>query len=465
MNATDENVFNFGDDLIFNVGRTGELLQANPPGLSALGLSEAGMNGRNLCEWILVTSREDWDTCLEAACAGVAINGANLTLQTSADPELMVEASLHPNASKIVVCLRCLNDQQKVRQALRESEARFRTVLTAIPDLLIVFDLDGRYRQIYTSDADSLLLPAESLEGKCLHDVVSQEEAERGLQRIREVIETQQPRFFEHMLEIRGRLKWYSVKVVPFGSSHDPCVLWVSRDVTAMIEARQQRERDALLLRDLLELEQKARDVVAYEIHDGFVQYAIGTQMWLESGMEMLPEDLPTGESIRDAFDTARDSIERAIADARAMIRDLRPVSMEDHELADGLQQLVDLMQKRSTAPIQFACYHAFPKLLPLLETQIFRIVQESLMNVIRHSQATAVSVTVAVDGESLLLTVVDNGCGFDPGKIPAGHYGIEGILRRCEVFGGTGEIQSAPGEGTKITIRMPVLQPEEQST
>jgi len=449
-------------DLILTIQSSGELRSANPPALAVLELGAEEINGHNLRDWILRDSHDEWQNCLEAAEAGVPVEGANLTLKTERDPAMMVEAKLQPWGDSIVVHLRSLNEQQRIRQALHESETQLRTVLTALPDLLMVFDWDGRYRQIYTAETNDLVATVDEMLGRLLHEVIDKEAADRGLQRIQQVIETQQPQHFEQNLIIRGEPRWFSVKVVPFGTARDPRVLWVSRDATALVEARRQQERDAELLRGLLELEQKARDVVAYEIHDGFVQYAVGTQMWLQSGLEQIPD---ADREARDAFETALDSIQQAIADARRMIRDLRPVTDNaemDSSLIDGMRQLIDVMQKKSTIPIELVCHAIPPRLLPLLETQIIRIVQESLNNVLQHSGATRAKVELSVSIEELSIIISDNGQGFDPDKIPPGHYGIEGILRRIRVFGGRGEIDSQPDGGTKIRLFMPLLKPDQ---
>lgn len=458
MQIHDQTFLDFGHDLILTIMPTGELMLANAPALAALSLAESDLDGRNIREWVTLDSREEWDTCLEAAEAGVSINGANITLQTDNDPTMMVEANLKPSDNHIVVYLRSLTEQQRVRQALEESESRLRTVLRSMPDLIMVFDQSGRYRQIYTSEVDVLVSAPENMIGKTLHEVISKNDADTGMQRLRQVIETQQPLQFEYELVIEGRKKWFSAKAVPFGTVRDPRVLWVARDVTTLVKARQQKDRDNQLIRGLLELEQKARDVVAYEIHDGFVQYAVGTQMWLQSGIEQLGDVDP---EVRDAFENSLDSIEQAVADARAMIRDLRPTGIDGEGLEDGLRSLVDVMQAKSTVPIEFVCDCKPPLLLRLLETQIFRMAQESLNNVIRHSKATRAEVKLSLSEESLLLEIQDDGCGFDTEKIPSGHYGIEGILRRTNVFGGEGKITSKPGEGTLISIRMPLLKPE----
>ena len=135
---------------------------------------------------------------------------------------------------------------------------------------------------------------------------------------IQQVVETQTPCTTEYQLNLQGEQRWFNAHVVPFDSSPlDPSVLWVSRDITDLVLARQKMQADQELLRSLLELEMQAREVVAYEIHDGFVQHAVGTQMWLQALHNLV--DLED-EKIAHAMDVAMDSIAQGVADARAMI-------------------------------------------------------------------------------------------------------------------------------------------------
>jgi signal transduction histidine kinase len=81
------------------------------------------------------------------------------------------------------------------------------------------------------------------------------------------------------------------------------------------------------------------------------------------------------------------------------------------------------------------------------------RIAQESLNNVVKHADATEVSITLDCDRNGVVLRVRDNGCGFDPSTIPAGHLGLSIMAERIETLGGTLLIDSKPGDGTQIVV------------
>jgi len=118
-------------------------------------------------------------------------------------------------------------------------------------------------------------------------------------------------------------------------------------------------------------------------------------------------------------------------------------------------------MQKKTGIPLRFLCDQPPPLMLDLLEAQVFRIVQESLNNVIRHSKATEATVWLHGQEDKLHVEITDNGTGFDPQAVPSGRYGIEGISRRASVFGGKCELDSEAGLGTRIRISFPVIPPD----
>jgi len=106
------------------------------------------------------------------------------------------------------------------------------------------------------------------------------------------------------------------------------------------------------------------------------------------------------------------------------------------------------------------------PRLPPEMETALFRICQETMSNVARHAQASAVLIQVGVEGGELHVEIEDDGKGFDPGaqaKRERRPWGLMGIRERAEIFGGTARIDSSPGQGTRVEVRLPVPLPEKE--
>jgi signal transduction histidine kinase len=126
--------------------------------------------------------------------------------------------------------------------------------------------------------------------------------------------------------------------------------------------------------------------------------------------------------------------------------------------IVSALEWLVEQFRKDNEASCQL---HVDESRIQLDETraiELFRIVQESLTNVRRHAHATRVDIALATDGQHYVLEVRDNGCGFDPRQQKRQSFGIVGIRERALKLDGTADIDSAPGRGTRLRVRFPVI-------
>ena len=117
------------------------------------------------------------------------------------------------------------------------------------------------------------------------------------------------------------------------------------------------------------------------------------------------------------------------------------------------------LIHEASQRPTKILFDHAVDaaRFEPLLEGAMFRIVQEALANVLRHSQAPVAQVTLLQSPDRLSLIVEDWGIGFDPRQIVGRQFGLHGIRERARLFGGTTRIDSTPGQGTRISVELPL--------
>ncbi len=137
-------------------------------------------------------------------------------------------------------------------QKLRETEGRFRSVLSALPDVILVMSAKGEYRHIYTARPALLVEPVENLVGQSIHTRMPEPARSHAQAVIDRTIETGEMQTLDYPLTIRGEEKWFTARVVPFGSADDPCVLWVARDRTkqqhaeAVIREREEQLRSII---------------------------------------------------------------------------------------------------------------------------------------------------------------------------------------------------------------------------
>lgn len=191
----------------------------------------------------------------------------------------------------------------------------------------------------------------------------------------------------------------------------------------------------------------------ARELHDQTLQTLGGLRVLLASAVRRGEPDL-NEEAMRQAIE----DIEIETANLRAIIADLRPSMLDDLGLAPALEALVDRRRENGlaiSADITLPDGSGRgPQLPPALETTIYRLVQESLSNVIKHAGADTCHVSVGLGGGEVHVTVADNGRGYDPAKRSPG-FGIPGMRERVYLAGGLLKLDSSPG-GTAVRATFP---------
>ena len=198
------------------------------------------------------------------------------------------------------------------------------------------------------------------------------------------------------------------------------------------------------------------RNRIAREIHDTLAQGFAGVSVQLELTAHLLAQS-QVGEA-RQQVDRTRDLVKEGLADARRSIWDLRATGAE----ATLPVRLTRLVEQSATEPLKAAANISgtYRALAPALENEVLRIAQEALTNVVRHSHATRVTVDLRYHPSELMLTIVDNGIGFQLTEVTLrskGHFGLQGMRERAEQIAGALNIESSPQGGTKIMLRVPL--------
>jgi signal transduction histidine kinase len=214
-----------------------------------------------------------------------------------------------------------------------------------------------------------------------------------------------------------------------------------------------------VLSRRLVEVQEAERHHLARELHDeiGQVLSAIGLNLHIV-------------KSVCDAaaFPRIEDSIrivDQATAQVRALSLDLRPAMLDDLGLTATLRWLVDREAQRAGLVAHINVRSSGAPLPPDVAVAAFRMVQESLTNVVRHARARNVWVELRQRDDELDLAIRDDGVGFDPdsacNRATRGEsFGLLGIQERAALLGGRADIRSRPGHGTKIRVWLPIESP-----
>jgi two-component system, NarL family, sensor kinase len=197
------------------------------------------------------------------------------------------------------------------------------------------------------------------------------------------------------------------------------------------------------------------RNRLAREIHDTLAQGLTGIALQLETADALLESETSppkVQKVIQQALEQARANLE----EARRSVLDLRAAPLEGRGLAEALEKHMSGLQQTSSPKLKFTAT-GFNRPLPVrLETGLYRIALEALANAIEHAHASQILVELATGPGEIRLTVSDNGQGFDPDQIPHGRYGLLGLNERARLLGGSLQIHSQPGAGTRVEVRLP---------
>lgn len=218
----------------------------------------------------------------------------------------------------------------------------------------------------------------------------------------------------------------------------------------AQLERKQAAQQ--VFARQLLESQEGERKRIAAELHDSLAQNLLVIKNRAQFQAMTLAH-----EQARLQFMEISDAVSQTLEEVRTISYDLRPPHLDQLGLRTALVAMIEKVCASST--IQFT--HAVDELdgifQPGDEITLYRIVQECLNNILKHSGATKVALNIVVDAGELALTIRDNGRGFtlDEETRRRAGLGLQGIAERVRILGGTHAIKSAPGQGTTVMLRI----------
>jgi PAS domain S-box-containing protein len=406
-------------------------------------------------------------------------------------PVLYSAATLDDDPSRAVAVVFDITLRQEARRQLAASEHRFRVFMDNSPAVAFIKDAESRriyfnrhYRQTFQTGVDDLL-------GKSDFDLFPADVAHRLHATDRKVLESRQAiRTVEEVPTPDGVMRHWLVIKFPIEETpgqwfvggvavditeqkqaeealrrtRDELEIHVSQRTASLVainiqlqeEISQRQQVEATLRREreflehLLSLSESDRKLVAYEIHDGLVQYVTASLMHLDSFVQLLPPEVP-----RENLDVARALLSNALGEARRLISGLRPPILDESGVVAAIDYLV--REQAGECHVEFVHDVRTPRYSPLVESALFRICQEAMTNIRKHSRATQATIELTEEERRVRLVVRDNGVGFDPAAVRKQTFGLQGMRERTRLLGGEAIIESAPGSGTQITVSLPL--------
>jgi PAS domain S-box-containing protein len=409
--------------------------------------------GAQLPALIVLSGLDDEDVALQAVQAGAE----DYLVKGEVDGRLLARA------------LRQAHDELEARVVertaeLRRREQEFRTLAENAPDMVIRYDTHCRRSYVNPAFERETGIPASA----ALYmepDKVAQWQSDMPMEDyksiLRQVMEfgAGTEVFVRNMAGPEGA-RDYAFNLVPERNADGQVVgvLAIGRNITALKESERRLSESQQQLRQLATrseaVREEERKYLTREIHDELGQYLSALRL----GVSVLEMQFGSANpALAERTRALTGLVDSTIQVVRDIVGRLRPGAL-DMGIVSALEWLVEQFRKDNEASCQL---HVDESRIQLDETraiELFRIVQESLTNVRRHAHATRVDIALATDGQHYVLEVRDNGCGFDPRQQKRQSFGIVGIRERALKLDGTADIDSAPGRGTRLRVRFPVI-------
>jgi PAS domain S-box-containing protein len=363
-----------------------------------------------------------------------------------------------PASDQLIAAARDITEQKQQAESLRVSEERLRLVMEATNDA--IWDLDLVRGTVWWNETYVTCFghrpqeTATSIDWWIEH--IHPEDRERVLASYEEAVHGDALRWLcEYRYSRTDGTYAYVLDraLITRDQQGRPLrVLGAMQDTTARKQAEEDLRAQAETIRHLFYIQERERKLVSYDIHDGLAQMLVGASMHVEAACGN-PSDCA------GSLEVASEILRKSIAESRRLINDLRPIIIDERGISDSIQHLIADYARHSDCEFDCAIDIQHSHIEPVFDGVVFRIVQESVANALRHGRATEIAVRIQQQGEDLTLEIRDNGIGFDLKQVPADRFGLRAIPERAKIFGGRAQIESELGQGTTVRVWLKIPQ------
>ncbi|MBT9177387.1 MAG: Signal transduction histidine-protein kinase/phosphatase DegS [Firmicutes bacterium] len=231
------------------------------------------------------------------------------------------------------------------------------------------------------------------------------------------------------------------------------------KELSGQLDTMQQRQWLGLRI---IRAQEEERRRLARDMHDGPAQMLANVVLRAEICERLLDADLA---QVRGELRSLKEVVCGSIKDIRRVIVDLRPMALDDLGLVPALKRYISDVKEQRRLLVELSVQGLERRMPSAVEVAGFRIVQEGLNNVLKHARAAKVQVKIEFGEDTLLISITDDGQGFavDEALTERGeHFGLLSMRERVQLLEGTCQIESAPGRGASIMVRLPILQNSE---
>ncbi len=460
-----ESIFDAISDWVSLIDLDRKVLRSNLAGERFLGLPMSEISGQSCCA-LIHGSQDTINDCPfkkmlktgKREMIEVALKDESVWLQVIVDPvtddDGMVTSAVH--------IVRDITIQKNIEKSLKESEERYRTVVDTAEEGVWVIDKEARTVFANRKMAQMLGYSVDEIKGRSLFEFMDDE-----MQKIAEINFEKRQKGIVEQHDFRftrkdGGIFWAIISTNPLydndgnftGALAMVTDITVRKQMADTIEASREKLRALAVHMESVREEERTR--IAREIHDELGQALTCIKIDLSEIKNELETEQPDSVAAAGKTRAILNYIDETISTVRKISAELRPGVLDDLGIAAAIQWLSQDFQKRTGISCNLRRIEsAEPD--KNVATAFFRILQESLTNVARHSGATLVTIDFFPEDGNLVLSVRDNGKGFKEDTLDkSSSLGLLGIKERVLQFGGGADITSRPGKGTRVIVRIP---------
>jgi len=332
---------------------------------------------------------------------------------------------------------RIISQQLQTEASLKE---RYEELFENASDIMFTNDLSGRITSINQTGQRLLQRPREAILGKNLTHFLAEEQRQSARQWFEQVTQGADlpPTEWEFMNASGQRLRLELSARLVTQAGRNAEVESVARDIT-------ERKR---LEREILEISNREQRRIGHDLHDGVCQQLAAIAYRMDIVADQLQE-----KRVAEASEVERIGglVNETITQTRRVAGGLFPVRLEENGLVSAIEEFAANAESLFKIQCEFSCDKPFLTVDNTVSLHLYYIIQEAVLNAVKHGRATGIHISITPDGDHYLLNIRDNGTGFQLPGSSAG-MGIRIMRYRSSVIGSTLDLQSTPGQGTQIT-------------
>ena len=367
-------------------------------------------------------------------------------------------------------------------ERVRDSEERFRAVANLVPDLLWSNDPTGvtEWHNQRWLEYNGQMFEKAAPDGWLA--TVHPDDRALALHNFQRAIAQGEPLREEQRIgSATGEYRWFLVQANPFKDATGKILRWFGaatdiheqRMARETLEQRVQERTQELetlsvirqqLLARIITAQEDERRRIAHELHDTLGQFLSALNLRLSLLQQSVQPQDGTASPVVAELGQLWHLVNEIDSELRRLTMELRPPILDDLGLAEAIRHYAKAWSQTTAIPVDvYSTGFASVHLPHTADLSIYRIVQEALTNILKHAQATAVSVILEQRSKELQVIIEDNGIGFDPnavGSQQAGRraLGLIGMKERAALVGGRVDVETAPGAGTTIYVHIPLI-------